>query len=155
MLKLTRQAEYALIALKHMHIGHPGQIIAVREICDDHHIPFDATARVLRNLAVKEIVQSSQGANGGYQLLRDLKTLSVYEFLETIIGPVELAACMGVSCSCKLVESCNIISPMALLNNRLVTFYKSINLGELFDGSSPDEALIRERFSAQQTPASP
>ena len=151
MLKLTRQVEYALIALKHMYEASDKPIVAVREICDTHQIPFDATARVLQKLTRKGILTSVQGTHGGYQLETNLNDLNFYTFIEIVVGPLELAACMGVSGSCALVETCNIISPLSILNDRLSDFYKSISLGELFDASSPRETTIRERFKSQET----
>ena len=149
MLKITKDVEYALIALKFMHDASPGQIIAAREICADKNLPFDATSRVMQKLARKEILKSNQGTKGGYQLVADLSRVSVYDFMESAVGPVELAKCLNVNSSCKLVGSCNIISPMTTLNNKLIEFYKSINLRDLFDSKSSEEAVIKERFRTQ------
>jgi Rrf2 family protein len=146
MLKITKEVEYALIALKFMHEARPGQIISAREVCDDKNLPFDATSRTMQKLAKRHILKSNQGKAGGYQLVADLSRVSVYDFMDAAVGPVELAKCLGVKCGCQLVETCNIISPMTVLNNKLIDFYKSINLRDLFDSRSSDEADIKERY---------
>lgn len=150
--KINRKVEYALMALKHMGHKVPGELTSVKEICQVYGCPFDATSRVLQALVQKSILQSEQGAHGGYRVSRDLKKVSLYELMEVVLGPVEIAKCIQSSdTKCELIESCQIFSPIHLLNEKLIQFYKSLNLFELLKISSHPEKMSRVPLSVEKS----
>jgi Rrf2 family protein len=133
--KINRKVEYALIALKHMRAKAPGELTTAKEVSALYGSPFDATARAMQVLAQKGVLKSEHGAHGGYQITRDLGRVSLYELIETILGPVEVAKCLHeAEGSCEIRETCNIVSPVHALNRRLVDFYKALAVGELLAG---------------------
>ena len=130
--KINRKVEYALIALKHMSSKRPGELTTVKEICNAYGCPFDATSRVMQVLAHKKFLKSEQGAHGGYQILKDLGKVSMYDLIESIVGPVGIAKCLqNEQHSCDLAVGCNIISPINHLNDQIIEFYKGINIHSL------------------------
>ncbi len=138
--KINRKLEYALIALKHMKAKSPGELSTAKEISQQFHIPFDATARVMQILAQKNILKSEQGVNGGYQIVKDLNKISLGELMEFILGPIFLAKCLHkedlLESPCEVIEHCSIMSPMSTLNRKLNEFYEGIKVGELLDPKS-------------------
>ena len=149
MLKIAREVEYALIALKSLGQARPGELISVRTICTEYQLPFDATSHVMQKLKHAGIVRSAKGPGGGYQLIRDLEGLSLMELLEAVGISGQLMGCMEEACGCNLVGTCNIISPLVVLHQRLKEFYDGIKVQELFGSQSPKEKLIRMRFADQ------
>lgn len=128
--RIHRKLEYALIAIKHMSTKPPGELTTVKEVCQKFGVPFDATSRVLQILAHKGLLKSEQGAYGGYQIVRDLSRVSVYELIEVILGPMGISKCLHES-KCEIQESCNIFSPVNFLNKKLIEFYCNISLKDL------------------------
>ena len=147
MVRITREMEYALIALQYLQSEYPGKLTSVRRICDAHDLPFDATSHVLQRLKQAGVVRSQQGVNGGYQIVKDLALVSYYDLLEVIGDQIKIASCLAENCTCHLVKSCNIISPIISLNDRLAEFYRGIMIKELLDVRSSEEDLIRDRFA--------
>jgi len=70
MLKLTKKADYALMAMKHL-AEHPGQNSrSAKDVADAFSIPPEALAKILQRLAKAGLLQSQHGMNGGYTLAR-------------------------------------------------------------------------------------
>ena len=131
MKRLNRKVEYALMALKYMSSKFAGQVVTVKEICAATHIPFDATSRVMQQMAQKGILKSEQGAHGGYLLVTDLSKVSFHQILEMIDGPLQIVRCASTKKSCEFLAKCNLTSPLQNLNKRLIDFYKELSVAEV------------------------
>ncbi|MCB0378668.1 MAG: Rrf2 family transcriptional regulator [Bdellovibrionales bacterium] len=130
--RIHRKVEYALIALRHMWHKQPGQLTTVKEVCRTYGCPFDATSRVLQVMVQQGLLKSEQGAQGGYLILRDLSKVSLYELIEMVVGPIHIVKCLDASKEpCEMYETCNVIAPLAHLNDQIVQFYKGVNIGDL------------------------
>ena len=137
MLKVNRKVEYGLIALKHMHGKPKGQLSTVREICERYGTPFDPLAHVLRILNTKGILQSEQGAHGGYRVAANLEEVSFADLIEMIEGQLGFTDCIKLGdCGCTMTERCNILSHMHAINQRLLRFLRAISLAELVQHDS-------------------
>src|SRR5690606_28167719 len=124
--KINRKLEYALISLKYMSEKNQGALTTVKEICQGYDCPFDATSRVLQQLAKAQILKSEQGARGGYLLIKDLRKVSLFELIEIVIGPMSVAKCVSGQASCEISPKCNIAGPVHFLNQQLIEFYRGI-----------------------------
>lgn len=130
--KINRKLEYALMALKHMSQKIPGELTSAKEVSDVFHTPFDATARVMQQMAQKgAILRAEYGANGGYQITKDLAKVSIHDLVEVIEGPTALVKCLHKEEPCEIHATCNIVSPLTNLNHKLTDFYKSVSLKDL------------------------
>jgi Rrf2 family nitric oxide-sensitive transcriptional repressor len=129
--RLNRKVEYALMALKIIANKRQGDLTSAKEVVEHTGCPFDATARVLQQLAQRSILRSEQGAHGGYLLLRDLNKVSLFDVMEIVLGPVAAAKCLEREGSCDLKQTCNIITPMSIFNRRLTEFYQDLSIAEL------------------------
>ena len=142
--KINRKVEYALMALKHMRAKAPGELTSAKEICDAYGAPFDGMSRVLQVLAQKSVLKSEQGAQGGYQITRDLSKVSLQELIEAITGKIEIAKCLnsGANDACDIRTSCNIVSPVMVLNKKLTEFYKTLSVAELIEPKSRIRSVV-------------
>jgi DNA-binding IscR family transcriptional regulator len=77
------------------------------------------------------ILKSEQGSQGGYAIIRDLSKTSFYELVELTLGPLGIVKCINGIEGCMQKDTCNVKSPMAALNARLVEFYKTLPLSEI------------------------
>ena len=156
MLKVNRKVEYGLIALKHMWGKPKGQLTSVREICELYKAPFDPLAHVLRILNANGILQSEQGAHGGYRLLQDLNSISLAQFIEMIEGKLAWTDCIMEfdECKCGMLDACNIVAPMHQFNQRLIEFLHSITLSDLLALNS-DAVKFNLRPSSGASAATP
>jgi len=124
----------------------PGQLTSAKEVCDIYHTPFDPTSRVLQIMAQHEIVRAEQGAHGGYQILKDLSKVTLYDLTQFIEGPIQIVNCFhGDYTHCGMTASCNVISPMLNLNERISELFKTINVRELISSRNQGEKMIRSK----------
>jgi Rrf2 family protein len=139
MIKLNRTTEYGLMALRHM--NRKGQnndqgITSAREIADSYGLPFEITAKTLQRLKDSGLIQSAQGARGGYRLQRSLHDVSLAEFLKLMEGPQGVVACAGheraaTESACEYQNKCEIQHMLGDLNSRVLHFLSGIRLAEL------------------------
>lgn len=131
MVKLSRKIEYSLIALKALSQKTEGNLTSAKEISSLYGAPFDVVSRVLQILNQAGIVKSIQGVQGGYHLLKSLDEVTFHELIEVIEGPLALVKCIHDNEGCEMVKSCNIMSPVTLLNDKINEFYKTIKISDL------------------------
>ena len=146
MVKLNRTSEYGLIALRHIsrrHLTDPTGVTSAREIADTYGLPFEITAKTLQRLKDKGLIQSAQGARGGYMPQRGLDQVTLAEFIELMEGPQAVVPCAAAGlelevvprikgdCDCAYSSKCEIQDVMSDLNRRVYSFLSSIRLAEL------------------------
>lgn len=132
MIKLSRKMEYALMSLKHMSSKPPDGLTTAKEISLSKNIPFDVTSRVLQIMAKQKVLESIQGVQGGYKLLLNPKQISLYQILEMIEGPQGIVKCAtSEEMTCEFQESCNVHSPLKLINEKILSLCKSIPIADV------------------------
>ena len=110
-----------------------GEITTAKEVADRYEIPFDVMAKVMQTLAQRGVLKSEQGALGGYLVQKDLSKVTFFDFAEMIEGPIGLVRCVHKKndSNCERIGSCNILSPITYLNERIKDLYKNLTLSEL------------------------
>lgn len=83
MLCMSKKTEYALVALAHL-AGQGGRVASAREIAREHSLPAALLINILKNLQGHGLLRSTRGAKGGYQIDRDLNSLSLHELIAIV-----------------------------------------------------------------------
>lgn len=150
--RIHRKVEYALIALKHMRSKNPGELSTVKEMSSLYGCPHDVLARVLQTLASRSILVSEQGAHGGYAIAKDLQRVTFYDLLQMILGPLGVARCLheAEEGACDLRNTCNIVSPIQLLNRKMSEFYRNLSVAELIEAGRSSGVSNSSRSAAAQ-----
>jgi Rrf2 family protein len=137
MVKLNRTTEYALISIRHMAMKlekNDPSMTSAREISDRYQLPFEITAKTLQRMRDTGIIQSEQGARGGYTLKKKPEDLSLAEFLELMEGPQSVVGCTNpiatANCACEYQIHCDMQDMMKGLNDRVRSFLSGIRLSE-------------------------
>lgn len=138
--KLPRQMEYAIIALSAMHQAHPGQIFAVRSLCEAREIPFDVMSKTMQRLAKAKILRAVKGVNGGYQIIKDLSRVSLLDLLEAVQGQVGAVSCLREEGDCPLTGACTVVDSMQFLDGKLKALYRGMSVQALIVGTSESVA---------------
>lgn len=130
MLKLTRKTEYALIALRFLQLKSKGQPVTAREISAEEQIPHSILSKVLQHLSKENIIETVKGAHGGYQLTVDLNNFTLWQFLETMEGPLGLVDCLQNS-QCEQEDSCSIQTPISKINHTVKNIFNNLTVSDV------------------------
>jgi len=128
MFRLSKRADYGLIAMKHLAI-HDEQACSAPEIARTYNIPSELLAKVLQKLVRRGLLESQAGPNGGYALARAPETISVIEVLEALEGPIQLTPCEADAC--EQLELCSIRDPLRGVKQRMVSVLVDTTIQEL------------------------
>jgi Rrf2 family protein len=130
MLKLTKKADYGLIALKHLAVRKPLSASA-KDIADSYGIPLPLLSKILQKLVKSGFLFSEHGANGGYRLARDPGSITAFEVIRAIEGPVFLTSCYTEHGDCEHSERCNVKEPLKRVHEGIVRLLNSITISEM------------------------
>jgi Rrf2 family protein len=81
---------------------------SVSEIAKPMRIPKSFLAKILQKLLKAGLVESSRGINGGFQLAKSPKEISLLDVIEAIEGPVAMNSCAIDKKLCKLSNTCSV-----------------------------------------------
>lgn len=105
-MQITRQADYAVRAMAYLaHLG-PNQRAATGQIAQEKSIPPSFLAKIVSQLSIAGLLQTSRGARGGVSLAKPADAISLLDVVEAIDGPILLNDCVGESSNCTFDDSC-------------------------------------------------
>lgn len=130
MLKLTKKADYGLIALRHITVS-PRATASAKEIADGYHIPLPLLAKVLQKLAKAGLLRSVSGTNGGYQLSRDPRRINALEVIHAIDGPTILASCFTSHGICDQSELCTVREPLRRVHEAILGLLANMTIWQM------------------------
>ena len=141
MLKLTKKADYGLIALKHLAVNASHGVASAKEIAETYQIPLPLLAKVLQKLNKSGLLRSEQGTNGGYRLGRDAHEISTLDVIRTIDGPIILTHCFTEhgEGSCNQAVTCTVREPLRKVHEGILNLLGGISIWDLaHDGPTGD-----------------
>lgn len=148
MLRLTKKADYGLMALKFLAENPERPSVSAKDIAEAYHIPPQLLAKILQRLAKVGILRSHAGMNGGYSLLKSSREISAFEVIHAIDGPLFITSCGPSHSGCDLTDSCTIKEPLARVNDSISGLLRSISIADLVESTevtvrrSPGQELV-------------
>ena len=129
MLKITKKLEYALIALRHMHLRGES-LSSSKEISQMYMIPRELLAKTLQQMARLEYIDAVQGPHGGYRIHKALAKINLTQFVEEMEGPLEMVEC-NINNDCIQLDTCNIRMPINKINQNIRSIFNNINITDI------------------------
>ena len=140
MLRLSKKADYALIAMKHLAIRLDAASASAREIAEQYDIPIELMAKVLQRLARRGLLTSHQGTRGGYRLAKPSTVISVADIIQAIDGPVTVTACSTEAENCDQYNKCSVRDPLWRIKDRILSALATCSLQEI-SAEIPDASM--------------
>ncbi len=144
MLRLTKKADYGLMALKYLaeqadlaaRAGaelHLTGARSAKDIAEAYHIPPQLLAKILQTLTRAGLLVSHAGTNGGYALARPASSISTFEVIRAIDGPLFITSCITIHGPCDLAGHCTIKEPLRKVNESITRLLSDISVSDLIE----------------------
>ena len=105
-MQITRQADYAVRAVLYLARLGTDHRAATSQIAQEQQIPPSFLAKIVSQLSVAGLLQTSRGARGGVSLARLPENISLLEVVEAIDGPIMLNECVAGNGVCTFGDNC-------------------------------------------------
>jgi Rrf2 family protein len=143
MLRLSKKADYALIAMKHLAMHRDAASTSAREIAEHYDIPIELMAKVLQRLVRMGLLTSHQGTRGGYTLSRPSTTITVADVIQAIDGPFTVTSCSTDDNTCEQFGKCSIRDPLWRIRERILSALGTVSLAEMAtESEAPQPAPV-------------
>ena len=144
MLKLTKKADYGLMAMKHLAERADGGACSAKDVAEAYGIPSEALAKILQRLVKAGLLSSQHGTNGGYTLARDPASITAFEVIRAIDGPLFITSCVTVRGECDQSGRCTIREPLRRVNQSIEEVLRGISISEMREEiPSQDDATAK------------
>lgn len=105
-MQITRQAEYALRTVLFLAQQGPDQRVSTARIAREKKIPSSFLAKIISQLSIAGLIDTSRGAHGGVSLSKTADKISMLEVVEAIDGPITLNECIAHPNECEFGPDC-------------------------------------------------
>ncbi len=142
MLKLTKKADYGLMAMKHLAEHAYEGACSAKDVATSYGIPPEAMAKILQRLVKAGLLQSQHGTNGGYVLARSAEIISAFEVIRAIDGPLFITSCITVRGECDQTDRCTIREPLRRVNDSIEQVLRRIKISHMKEEEEVSEPVI-------------
>lgn len=130
-MQITRQADYAVRAMIYLSQIGPQNRASTSQIAQEKKIPPSFLAKIVSQLSVAGLLQTSRGARGGVSLAKDPGMISLLDVVEAIDGPILLNECVGEDGSCSFGSTCPMKPVWCDAQKELVTRLENTNFANM------------------------
>lgn len=129
-MQITRQADYAIRAVLYISKLGENQRAATSHIAQEQHIPPSFLAKIISQLSIAGLLQTSRGARGGVMLARSPELITLLDVVESIDGPIALNECVNDGNACTFGDDCPLRSIWCDAQDELVQRLRSTNFAQ-------------------------
>src|ERR1700726_1413228 len=141
MLKLSKKADYALIAVRHLANNGAARSQSAADIAEAYGISAPLLQKVLQRLAKHDVVTARHGSSGGYQLARHPKDISALEVISAVDGPLMITSCVTSHGACDQSDRCTVREPLRKVNESILQVLRAVSISQMTE-DSPEVELV-------------
>ncbi|MBV8834426.1 MAG: Rrf2 family transcriptional regulator [Acidobacteriaceae bacterium] len=140
MLRLTKKADYSLIALKHFALRQrqTGEAVSAKEAAESCGIPLPVLSKLLQKLGKSGFLLSEYGTNGGYRLARSPRLITALQVIRAIDGPIVLANCFTEHTACGHTDRCTVRKPLRRIHEAILRLLDSVSIEDMLEDPGED-----------------
>lgn len=145
-MRLTRAGEYAVRCALYLAYQGEGVTTSRREIARVMDIPNQFLSKIAPQLAKAQIIETIQGAKGGYRLIISPDKLTMLDVVEAVIGEIFLNDCVIRPETCQRAPACSAHQVWEKARNQLRNTLRQTSFKQMLEVEScSSEELKRPR----------
>lgn len=131
-MKISTKGRYAVRIMAEL-ARHPHDNISVAELSEKQEISAKYIEKIISLLSKANLIISTRGAQGGYQLTKSPKKYTIAEILRTTDDLPKLVPCLNSESPCPRREFCDSVSCWDKLTKLITDYLSSITLADLIN----------------------
>ena len=129
-MRLTTKGRFAVTAMIDLALQQASGPVTLAGISQRQNISLSYLEQLFAKLRRQDLVDSTRGPGGGYQIVRSLTDVSVADVVLAVDEPLDATQCGGKE-NCTDEGPCMTHDLWANLNSKMLEFLESVSLADL------------------------
>jgi FeS assembly SUF system regulator len=135
-LRISKLTDYGTVVLAHLATVY-GTVVSAADVAGATGLALPTVSKLLKSLARAGLVNSTRGANGGYQLARAPREISAADVIDALEGPVSITECSSHDSHCEHEGVCSVGGTWQRINVAIRRALDDVSLVDLVRANSP------------------
>ncbi len=134
-MQLNLTTDYAIRTVLFMASTKGGLVTSV-QIADTINVSSNYIFKIMRQLVNSGIVKQFRGAQGGYQLLKDPKDITLWEIIELMEPKSKINRCLEDDHYCNIngTATCLVHKTYLYFQEQMENYFNSVSIQDILDG---------------------
>ncbi|MDQ6974589.1 MAG: SUF system Fe-S cluster assembly regulator [Mariprofundaceae bacterium] len=133
MLRLTRVTDYGILLMTEMVAKSAPERWTANDLSQATHVPAPTVSKILQSLLRANLLISVRGAQGGYQLARQARDISLQDIIHCLEGRIALTECNLENNDCEQSAFCSTSHHWKRINQSMLEALGNISLADMAD----------------------
>lgn len=139
---ITMHTDYAARAL--LALARNGdQYLSARRIAERENIPYQFLRRIMGDLINSELIESREGAGGGFRLTADPDAIRIVDLIKIFQGDLSLLECLVRGNPCSNRNTCVLRYEIKRIEKIVRDEFEAITIGSLLNSSKSKGRQVR------------
>jgi FeS assembly SUF system regulator len=134
-LRISKLTDYGTVVLAHLATVYG--TVSAADVAGATGLALPTVSKLLKSLARAGLVNSTRGANGGYQLARAPREISAADVIDALEGPVSITECSSHDSHCEHEGVCSVGGTWQRINVAIRRALDDVSLVDLVRANSP------------------
>ena len=141
-MQITRSTDYGIRVLTRLATAPPATRLTAGELASQSRASEALVAKILQRLVAARLLVSRRGFDGGFELARHPRDITVLDIVTALEGPLCLNACLPGGAGCEDSESCAARDVWARAQTALKGVLAGETLERLAEGRRPQASAV-------------
>lgn len=132
---LTKDTDYAIRALIVL-AKDSNQYLSARIIAKEQKMPYQFLRTIMQKLIKNKLVESKEGASGGFKIKKDPKKIKITDIIHIFQGNITLTECLFRKKICQNRKTCPLRREIKRIEWRLEDEFNKLTINKLLKKTS-------------------
>jgi FeS assembly SUF system regulator len=145
MLRVSKLTDYATVVMTSLAAGE--RVMSAQALAERAHLELPTVSKLLKQLAQADLVASTRGINGGYQLARAAERITIADIVTAMEGPIGMTECSAHAGLCGHEPHCGVRVNWQRINQAIAGALANVTLADMLHPPPKQRAAIPLRVA--------